>query len=288
MSLNDPSRRAFVASMIGAVGGGLLYSRHSDRTSSAGGGSGEPASSERRTPGGTEGAVETDAADPAATEAEETEPPEGESTEPGSGSGFYASEETTDLGVDLSGKPIWGSPEAPIEVYAWTDFQCPFCREWEQETLPGLVADYVEAGRIRIVFISLPYAGEDSMTAAVASQCVWGQVRPSAPDTYWRWHEAIMDEQGEENSGWAAAENLIEYTRSVRGVSADELERCLDEDRAAHEEDIRSDTEQARSMDVDGTPTFTFYNTDTEARDRIVGAQPRERFDTVIQDLEES
>lgn len=284
MTLNDTSRRALVAGMIGAVGGGFLYSRQTDRASSSDGGSGEPVSTERGDRGQTERSAATEGEE---TDVDDQETEEAEPAGTESDTGFYGSSETTDLGLDLSGKPIWGSSEAPIEVYAWIDFQCPFCKEWEQKTLPGLVADYVDAGRIRIVFISLPYAGEDSMTAAVAGRCAWEQVRPSAPDTYWRWHEAIMDEQGKENSGWASDENLVEYTRSVRGVSADELETCLDEDRAAHEEDIRADTETARSMNVDGTPTFTLYNTDTEERDRIVGAQPRERFDTVIGGLEE-
>lgn len=285
MSLNDPSRRALVAGLAGALGGGFLYSEHSDRGSSTDGGTEESASNGQLSTR-TEGDTETGRDDPTETGSGETE--ETEQTETASESAFYASSETTDLGVDLEGKPIWGSPEAPIEVYAWTDFQCPFCEEWERETLPGLVADYVEPDRIRIVFVSLPYAGEDSMTAAVAGRCVWEQVRPSTPDTYWRWHDAIMDEQGEENSGWASEENLVEYTRSVRGVSADELETCLDEDRATHEEDVGSDAETARSMGVDGTPTFTFYNTDTEGRDTIVGAQPKERFDKVIRNLEES
>lgn len=280
-----------MAGMIGAVGGGILYSKHTDRASSTDGESAEPAATDRATRTRAEATGETETADAEtegeATDAEDAETDEPEPTETEADTGFYASSETTALGVDLSGKPIWGSAEAPIEVYAWTDFQCPFCKEWERETLPGLVADYVEARRIRIVFISLPYAGEDSMTAAVAGRCVWDQVRPSSPDTYWDWHDAIMDEQGEENSGWASRENLVEYTRSVGGVSADELDACFDEDGPAHEEDIRSDERTARSMDVDGTPTFHFYNTETEERDRIVGAQPRERFDTVIQGLEE-
>lgn len=290
MSLNEPSRRALVAGMIGAVGGGILYSKHTDGVSSTDGGSAEPAATERATRSRADGATESHT-EQAETEGEATDAEEAETDEPEpsaeDGTGFHASSETTDLGVDLSGKPIWGSSEAPIEVYAWTDFQCPFCKEWEDETLPGLVADYIESRRIRIVFIPLPYAGEDSMTAAVAGRCAWGQVKESSPDTYWDWHEAIMDEQGEENSGWASREKLLEYTRSVRGVSADELETCFDEDRTAHEEDIRSDEQTARSMDVDGTPTFHLYNTETGERDRIVGAQPRERFDTVIQGLEE-
>ncbi|ELY50202.1 DsbA family protein [Natronolimnohabitans innermongolicus] len=198
---------------------------------------------------------------------------------------MHASEETSDLDVDLAGKPIMGDPDAPLEIYYWTDFQCPICEQFERETLPDLVSEYVESGEVRLVFVVLPFFGADSMTAAVASKCVWEQVRESDPSTYWDWHAAVFAEQGERNSGWASTDNLLEITASVPDVDADELEACLEDDRPSLEESVDADAEQARSFDIRGTPTFVVFDPETEAAGTLIGAQPPERFSDAIEQI---
>ncbi len=241
MSFNQPSRRALVTGLFGAVGGGAYFLTRT----------GDTVSNEYE-------------------------------------SSFHASTETSVFDIDLTRKPIMGSPDAPIQIYYWTDFQCPFCEKFERETIPELVPEYVESGDVRIVFISLPYFGEDSMTAAVASKCVWDQVRDSDPSAYWNWHTAIFEEQGEKNSGWASRANLLEYTRSVDGVDADALETCLDERRSTLETQVDADAEKARSLGVSGTPTFAIVDREAGTTETLVGAQPKKRFDEAIGRLEDA
>ncbi|QFU83144.1 DsbA family protein [Natronorubrum aibiense] len=240
MSLDQPSRRAFLAGSVVTLGaGGAYYLTRSD-----------------------------------------------EDTAHAQSATFHSTDETSPLDVDLAGKPIMGSPDAPLEIYYWTDFQCPFCEQFERETLPGLVSDYVEPGQVRIIFIPLAYFGADSMTAAVASKCVWDQVREDEPTAYWNWHTAVFDEQGEKNAGWAAADNLIEYTRSVSGVDAEALESCLEDRRSELESEVETDGERAQSLRVSGTPTFIVFNPAAETAGRLVGAQPNDRFDDAIERIE--
>ncbi|MDS0473386.1 DsbA family protein [Natrinema sp. 1APR25-10V2] len=236
MSLDQPSRRAFLAGSVVTVGaGGAYYLTRSD----------EPA--------------------------HDVSP------------SLHSSDETSAFGVDLAGKPIVGSPEAPLEIYYWTDFQCPFCERFERETFPDLVRKYVEPGDVRVVLIAIPYFGADSMTAAVASKCVWEQVRDDDPSAYWDWHAAVFDEQGEKNSGWASAENLFEYTRSVDAVDADALESCLDDRRSELEAAVETDADRATELGVRGTPTFVVFDPSSEAAGSLVGAQPIDRFDEAIE-----
>ncbi|RKD89040.1 DsbA family protein [Halopiger aswanensis] len=240
MSLDQPSRRAFLAGSVVTLGGGAYYLTRSDET------------------------------------AHELSP------------SLHSSDETSALGVDLAGKPIVGSPDAPLEIYYWTDFQCPFCERFERGTFPDLVREYVEPGDVRVVVITVPYFGADSMTAAVASKCVWEQVRDDELSAYWDWHAAIFEEQGEKNSGWASAENLLEYTRSVSGVDADALESCLEDRRSELEDEVGADADRARSIGVTGTPTFVVFDPETEAAGSLVGAQPLERFDEAIERIEDA
>ncbi|WP_254862984.1 DsbA family protein [Halovivax gelatinilyticus] len=250
MSLNNPTRRALVAGSVLAIGGGGAYAISRSRRGD-----------ERSWSPGTESSGDT-----AAT--------------------FHASNDTSPLGIDLTGKPLLGYPDAPLDIYYWTDFQCPFCKQFERETLPSVIEDHVAPGQVRLVFVPLPYFGPDSMTAAVASRCVWNQTHESDPAAYWHWHEAVIDEQGERNSGWAGADNLLELTQSVDGVDADALDTCLAEQRSIYEDAIDEDAAFAGSVGIDGTPTFTVFDRETHEAGTLVGAQPIERFDQAIEHFE--
>ncbi|MFC3959338.1 DsbA family protein [Halovivax cerinus] len=195
---------------------------------------------------------------------------------------FHASEETTAIGLELTGKPLLGSPDAPIDLYYWTDFQCPFCETFERETLPDLVREHTQSGDVRVVFVPIAVFGEDSMTAAVASRCVWDQVVADDPSVYWDWHGAIFEEQDGKNTGWADAGTLVSYTRSVDGVDADALETCLADDRDRFQSMVEADIQFATELGVTGTPTFLAFNRESEAHQTLIGAQPLEKFSDAI------
>ena len=44
-----------------------------------------------------------------------------------------------------------GSDDAPITVVEMSDFQCPFCQQFATQTLPALVTEYIETGKVRFV-----------------------------------------------------------------------------------------------------------------------------------------
>jgi protein-disulfide isomerase len=195
----------------------------------------------------------------------------------------HASDETTGFGLDLAGHPIMGPLDAPVDLYYWSDYQCPFCRRFERNALPKLIENQVRPGRLRVVFVEYPYLGAGSMTAAVMDRCVWRTVREDAPRAYWRWHSAVFDEQASENSDWASKANLLDVTRRVDGVDASAVESCVAENRADIEASIQADVEQASGFGVDGTPSFVLYNRSADAAGKLVGAQPYERFEGAIE-----
>ncbi|WP_255150585.1 DsbA family protein [Halorarius halobius] len=195
---------------------------------------------------------------------------------------MHSSTETTGLGVDLSGNPLTGSMDAPVDIYYYSDFQCPFCEQFEHGALPKLLDNEVADGTARLVFLEFPYIGNRSTTAAVAAKCVWRQVHASSPRTYWRWHSAVFDAQGKPNSGWATRANLLDITASVDGVDADTVGTCMDEHRSAIESSLEATVAQATEFGVEGTPTFVLYDREGGSAARLVGAQPYERFAEAI------
>ncbi|WP_433631463.1 DsbA family protein [Halomicrococcus sp. NG-SE-24] len=215
--------------------------------------------------------------------------PSGSDSNDGASSGtslLYASDETTKFDVDLEGNPLMGSADAPLDVYYWTDYQCPFCKKFEQNTLPKLVDDYIEPGKLRMVVMENPYIGQASETAARMSKCVWRTVRDENPDAFKRWHATIFDEQGKENSGWAKEKNLLEITRGVSGVDAGAVESCMNEETKAVKASVDADVQAAKSNDIRGTPAFIFFDRESEKAGKIVGAQPYSLFEKAIRKVD--
>jgi protein-disulfide isomerase len=192
------------------------------------------------------------------------------------------------VSADLSGNPVAGPTDAPVTIFYWSDFQCPFCHRFETETLPKLVENYVAPGRVRLAFFQFPYIGDDSHTAARMSKCVLRQVADETPEAYWNWHRTVFENQGKERSGWASRENLLDLTRSVRGVDAAAVETCLSRDGEAVARSVRADRRLGERFGVRGTPGFLFYNPESGGKGRITGAQPYERFETAIRRVREA
>jgi protein-disulfide isomerase len=191
---------------------------------------------------------------------------------------LYATKETTKFGIDLQDNPVIGSADAPLDMYYWSDYQCPFCQKFEQNTFPKLLEDYVKPGKVRIVVLDKPYIGQASETAARMAKCVWRTVRDEKPNAFKRWHSSMFDEQGKENSGWAQRSNLLEITDNVRGVDATAVESCMKQNRDAVIASIDADVKASEKNGLRGTPAFIIFDRESTKAGKVVGAQPYSLF----------
>ena len=191
---------------------------------------------------------------------------------------LYATEETTKFGVDLRGNPVIGSPNAPLDMYYWSDYQCPFCHRFEENTFPKLIDNHVKPGDLRIVVLEKPYIGQASETAARMAKCVWRTVREKDPNAFKRWHSTMFDKQGKENSGWARQSNLLKITSTVRGVDAEAVETCMEKNEDAVKASIDADVKVSERNGIQGTPAFIVFDRKSTKAGRVVGAQPYALF----------
>ncbi|SEO73797.1 Thioredoxin [Halogranum amylolyticum] len=198
---------------------------------------------------------------------------------------LHAASETTGFDVDLAGVPIVGSADATMDLYYWSDYQCPFCQKFEQRTFPKLVRTHVQEGRIRIPLLQFPNIGENSMAMSTMARCVWRQTRENQPEAFWNWHATVFEEQGFPNGDWSKRSNMLELTREVDGVDADAVDTCMQENRDAITSKIEAERSRGQKAGLDGTPSFILYNPETDRSTDLQGAQPYSRFDSKIQSL---
>jgi len=144
---------------------------------------------------------------------------------------------------------VAGSDSARVEVWEFSDFECPFCARFAILSMPDIRARLVETGRVRWRFVNYPLQGHTkSPTAHLAAACANEQGR------FWQAHDALYAEQ----DAWTTARNLVGAVEEVverTGVDRGRFEACMLE-RGAAWGHVLADKALGDSVGINGTPTF--------------------------------
>ncbi len=175
--------------------------------------------------------------------------------------------------LDLSGaSPARGSPNAPITMVEFGDYQCSNCHRYFKETEHMILKDYVETGKVKIIFVDFPFIGPDSITAAQAAHCADDQGK------FWEYHDEVYSNWNGENTGWAITDNLKKFASNI-GLDQKIFDQCLDSKK--YEQKVKTNFDIGRQLDVSGTPTFFIIYSPGKAV-KMVGAQPYPSFAQVL------
>lgn len=157
-----------------------------------------------------------------------------------------------DVGEFYSGIPqdgtTLGEKDAPVTVYLYEDFQCPFCGQFDREMFPDLVDDYVRDGQVRVVSETMVFLGPDSVTAARAAFAAGEQ------NLYWPYHTLLFENQGEENSGYVTDDFLRGLAEDTPGLDVQKWE----DQRAGNSftKELGAVQSKAQAEGVNSTPTL--------------------------------
>lgn len=113
-----------------------------------------------------------------------------------------------------------GSPDAPVVIEVWEDFQCPYCQRFTLEVEPSLVEQYVKTGDVRLVFRNLAFLGNESHWAAVAASLAADQ------NMFWPFHDYLFANFGGNESGSFHLDRLLEIGQNV-GLDMDQFREGL-------------------------------------------------------------
>ncbi len=175
--------------------------------------------------------------------------------------------------VKTAGEPFIGEANAPVTIAYWYDYQCPFCERNEEQTMPQIIKDYVDTGKVKIVFKDFQFLGSDSQTLGQFSRAVWAE----APDRFYQWHKAIYDNQGTENTGWATHDKIMSITTSVLGAAdATKVNQLVTENGTAYQKEMDADKAEGTAFGISGTPGFII------GKQLVEGAQPYAAIKQVI------
>ena len=178
--------------------------------------------------------------------------------------------------VSLDDDPFKGDPNAPVTVVEFSDFQCPFCSRFFTQTLPALEENYINTGKIKLVYKDLPLDNlhPNARPAHIAAECADEQGK------FWDYHDVLFEKQSEWNrlSSADLSSQLTQYATSM-GLNSASFDSCLSSPSMADE--VNADFLQAASYGATGTPTF-FIGNEKNGFIKLVGAQPYAAFQAAI------
>lgn len=179
--------------------------------------------------------------------------------------------------LNLAKAPMRGSAAAKLVMAEVSDFECPFCGRYSRETLPQLVKQYVETGKVRYAFVHLPIATHRfAFKASEAAACAADQGK------FWEMHDLLFSRQADLAPAFLAGKG------PMLGLDQAAYTGCLDS--ARHAPAIKADIDMVQKFGIRGTPTFFLGTMDPKTRvlkaaRRIVGAKPLATFQQVLDEM---
>jgi protein-disulfide isomerase len=163
---------------------------------------------------------------------------------------------------------IEGSASAPVWVIEVSDFQCPYCRQFHDESYGALKRAYVDSGKVRIAYVNFPLSmHHNAMAASESAMCA------AAQDKFWPMHDVLFTTQ-KQWEGLPSPQPMFDSLAVAQGVELRAFQKCV----SSHQTKplIEADIDRASKQGVESTPTFLIGNM------MVTGAQPLANFRRAI------
>ncbi|WP_170937311.1 MULTISPECIES: DsbA family protein [Rhodomicrobium] len=143
------------------------------------------------------------------------------------------------------GERSLGKATAPVTIIEYASLGCPVCAGFHTQILPKLKADYIDTGKVRLIYREFPI-GKSSLAAAHAARCV-------AERHFFRINEKLMSNRG----GWNAREpdpGLLYKIVQETGIQRAAFDSCMANQKT--KDGLIWMKQRGRELGVKGTPSF--------------------------------
>ncbi len=178
-------------------------------------------------------------------------------------------EPTANLKGLEEGGHVKGSDSAPVTIVEFSDLECPFCGRWYSDSYKQLKSEYIDTGKVRLVYKHFPLSFHpQAKPAALAVECAAEQ------NKFWELHDKIFENQTQLSDA-----SLKQWAKDL-GMNETQFNSCLDAKK--YESKVDQEFSQGSAAGVGGTPSF-FIGKTNGAGTLVVGAQPYSVFKQAIE-----
>ena len=168
-----------------------------------------------------------------------------------------------------------GNKDAPLTMVEFTDFQCPFCKQFYSSTFAELKKNYIDTGKMRFYSRDLPLDFHpDAMRAAEAGRCAADQGQ------FWKMRDLMAA-----NPDKLDLESLVADAGSLK-LDVKNFRTCVESEKDKN--GVQTDVLEAAKIGADGTPAFVVGKSTSDGVDGelIIGAMPYETFEKSLKEAE--
>ena len=158
---------------------------------------------------------------------------------------------------------IKGDADAPVTIVEWSDYECPFCTKFYDQTFSQINEEYIKTGKVKFIYRDFPLGfHKNAQKAAEAAECAGEQGK------YFDMHDALF-----ENGVTGGVSSFKQFAADI-GLDTDDFNDCLDSGEMASE--VAKDLADGAAAGITGTPGFIING------QLVSGAQPFSVFKQVI------
>jgi len=139
-----------------------------------------------------------------------------------------------------------GSDEAPLTVIEYASMTCPHCAEFHIKVLPEVKRDYIDTGKLRLVFRDFPLDGL-ALKASMLARC-------GGAERYFAFVDVLFMQQ----RAWSRAQDPLKALAQIArmgGVSEEAFRTCM-ADGELENYVVQSRYDAQKKHQVTGTPSF--------------------------------
>lgn len=184
--------------------------------------------------------------------------------------------------VSLDDDPVEGNKDAPVTLVEFSDYECPFCKRHFDQTYSQLKTNYIDTGKVKLVFRDFPLSFHDPMatTEAIAANCAREQ---GGDATYFKLHDLMFTNTTSNGTG-LTKDQLNQFAGQL-GLNVDNFKSCVDSEK--YKDEVAKDIADGSAAGTSGTPSFIIAKSTGQSvtGQLIVGAQPYATFKSTIDSL---
>lgn len=172
---------------------------------------------------------------------------------------------------------IYGNPDAIVSLIEYSDFECPFCKNFHK-TAKEIVEAY--DGKVNWVYRHFPLAFHNpgAQLQAEASECA---AALGGNDAFWKYTDTIYERTTSNGDGFPV-DGLVPLAREV-GIDGDAFRQCLTERR--YTDRVKEDYEEGIRVGIRGTPGNILLNNESGSVIPRSGAAPLDTWKQLIDRL---
>jgi protein-disulfide isomerase len=170
-------------------------------------------------------------------------------------------------------EPAIGKSDAPWTLIEYTDYQCPFCRQFHAAAYEDIKRNYIDTGKMRFISRDFPLdMHENAARAAIAARCAGEQ------GAFWELRSAMIT-----NADKLQARDIDSYAAHLN-LDVGKLDACVKS--GPYQAQLEKELAEGHKAGITGTPSFVLGRTGTDAIEgvRIVGSMSYAAFDAKFKD----